>query len=212
MTKVNTKNNSKSNFKSKTKHNNSLKKTKTKRNNKSTVSQKKHIFGKVYAEWCGACQGLQPKWMEMLRTLKGEEWKNKSENEQQEEMKKSIFIDKNGTVLEIIQIQDSDYDSYKSRRPELSSLEATGYPTIFRKKEDSPIEYYKGDRSPEDMISWALSSHSAPVQIENKMIPIMGGYKKLHSKHNKTQRKHKKSCTACNSGFSRSIAKFWGWK
>jgi thiol-disulfide isomerase/thioredoxin len=204
MTKINRNN------KTKTKSNNNLKKTR--RNNKSIVSRKKHIFGKVYADWCGACNGLLPKWMKMLHQLKGKEWKNIPEEKKQEEMKKSIFIDKNGTVLEIIQIQDSDYDSYKSRRPELSSLEATGYPTIFRKIEDSPIEYYNGDRSPEDMISWALSANSAPIKIENKILPIMGGNKKSHSKHNKTEKKHKKTCSACNSGFSQTISNFWGWK
>jgi len=194
--------------KSKTNSNNSLKKTKTRRN-KSTVSQKKHIFGKVYAEWCGACNHLLPSWIKMLNQLKGDEWKDISEEEKQEQMKQSIFIDKNGTILEIIQIQDSDYDNYKSHRQELNSLNASSYPTIFRKIGDSPIEYYKGDRSPEDMISWALNTYSPTMRI-------MGGVKKIHTnKHNKTDKNHKnhkKSCGACNSGFSQTIAKFWGWK
>jgi len=187
--------------KNKTKSNKTVKKT------TSASSKKKHVFGKVYAEWCGACQNLQPKWVEMLDKLKGDEWKTLPQDKKEQEMKKSIFIDKNGTILEIIQIQDSDYDSYKSHRPELSSLEATGYPTIFRKIEDSPIEYYKGDRSPEDMISWALNSPSSPMRI-------MGGNKKSMNKQNKHSKtkKHRKSCGACNSGFSQTISKFWGWK
>lgn len=191
--------------KNKTKSNKTVKKTTP--NSTSASSKKKHVFGKVYAEWCGACQNLQPKWVDMLDKLKGDEWKTLPQDKKEQEMKKSIFIDKNGTILEIIQIQDSDYDSYKSQRPELNSLEATGYPTIFRKIEDSPIEYYKGDRSPEDMISWALNSPSSPMRI-------MGGNKKSMNKQNKHSKtkKHGKSCGACNSGFSQTISKFWGWK
>jgi hypothetical protein len=113
-------------------------------------------------------------------------------------MKKKIIINKDGTVLEIIQIEDTDYDNFKSNNTELRDLTANGFPTIFRKIEDSPIEYYEGDRSPDNMIHWALNR------------PTIGGTNKKERKqkiyHNKTYKK------SLNSTFSQKIAKFWGWK
>ena len=51
-----------------------------KREKKQNKSGKKHVFGKVYAEWCGACQHLEPNWIQMIDKLKqqdqlnGKEW------------------------------------------------------------------------------------------------------------------------------------------
>jgi thiol-disulfide isomerase/thioredoxin len=174
---------------------------------KQNKSQKKHVFGKVYAEWCGACQNLEPNWIEMIDKLKqqeklnSQEWSKFTPDQKKQEMKKSIVINKDGTILEIIQIEDTDYDSFKSNNSKFSDLTANGFPTIFRKIENSPVEYYQGDRSPDDMINWALN---------RKVINNIGGSSKRDNKkhHNKT---YKKPVNNCNSTFSQKISKFWGW-
>jgi thiol-disulfide isomerase/thioredoxin len=175
--------------------------------NKQTKSGKKHVFGKVYAEWCGACQNLQPNWIEMIDKLKqqdtnGKEWSNYTPEQKQQEMKKTIVINKDGTVLEIIQIEDTDYDNFKSNNSKFNDLTANGFPTIFRKIENSPIEYYQGDRSPDNMIHWALNR------------PTIGGSNKKGSNKDKKQKiNHNKTYKkSLNSTFSQKIAKFWGWK
>lgn len=177
---------------------------------KINSSNKKCIFGKVFANWCGACNALKPNWIKMVDSLNGE---TRSEEElkhqlELEESKKTIIINKDGMILEIMQIPDTDYESYKNERPELSDLEANGYPTIFRKMNNSPIEYYNGTREPTAMIQWAMGIGDK----SNRPAVITGGDKstnQIKKNHNKT---HKKSCGACKSNFSKSIADFWGWK
>jgi len=178
---------------------------------KQKKSGKKHVFGKVYAEWCGACQHLEPNWIEMIDKLKqedinGQEWSKFTPEQKKQEMKKTIIIKKDGTVLEIIQIQDTDYENFKSNNSKFSDLNADGFPTIFRKIENSPVEYYKGDRSSDDMINWALNRQN--MGGTNKK-GINKKAKKQKIYHNKT---YKKPVNNCNSTFSQKISKFWGWK
>ena len=199
--------------KEKTKRNSKYQKTvktykkKSRYQKKINSPDKKCIFGKVFANWCGACNALKPKWIKMVDSLNGE---TRSEEElkqllELDEPKKTIIINKDGMILEIMQIPDTDYESYKNERPELSDLEANGYPTIFRKMDNSPIEYYNGEREPTAMIQWAMGVGDK----SNRPLVIGGGNNKMRKTHNKT---HKKSCGACKSNFSKSIADFWGWK
>jgi len=190
------------NIKSKSK---TLKKVSLKAQSKSP--QKKHTFGKVFANWCGACKALKPKWLEMLHTLHGESPTVSQEELDTDESKKVFVINKDGMILEIVQIPDTDYESFKSERPDLGDLEANGFPTIFRKihdGENSKVEYYNGAREGPEMIEWAMG------KTPNRQSMIMGGEKIQN--HKKTYKTHKKSCGACKTGFSRSISKFWGWK
>jgi len=191
----------------KSQKNKSQKNNSQKNNSKKQISkksEKKHIFGKVYAEWCGACKQLQPNWVEMLTKLNGNKWDEYSPQEKEQEMKKTIMVNKDGTVLEIIQIQDSDYENYKSQHSDLRDLEANGYPTIFRKKmhiPNSPIEYYNGNRSPDDLIDWALD-RTRKEELESPFVHFNNGGKKRVKSHKK-QKKH---------SFSQKISNFWGWK
>jgi len=180
---------------------------------KKSKNAKKHLFGKVYAEWCGACQALEPKWEDMVNQLKGQ--KSNSFSEPEQNIKESIIVNKDGTVLEIIKIQDSEYDSYKSKYNDvLGNLEANGYPTIFRKKlhiPESPIEYYQGDRSPDNMIAWALDETRKEQQQQQeekrqRQMFIGGSKRNRKYRHNTAKRNN------CNSSFSQRISNFWGWK
>ena len=187
----------------------SIPKSKTVKKSKteSTIKQKKHTFGKVFANWCGACKALKPKWLEMLHILQDESPTVSQDELDSDEDKKIIIINKDGMILEIVQVPDTDYESFKSERPDLGDLEANGFPTIFRKihdGENSKVEYYNGDRDTKAMIAWAMD------RTPNRQPIIMGGQKIQN--HKKTYKKHRKSCGACKTGFSRSISKFWGWK
>jgi len=204
------------NNKKKVKSEKKVKKSKTVKNTKISSSDKKHIFGKVFANWCGACKALKPKWLEMVNKLNGINAVVSEKQLEADEPKKTFIINKDGTILEIMQIPDTDYDSYKNERPELSGLEASAFPTIFRKIQDSPIEYYHGEREADAMIHWAMGRPAVIAGGSKSSRPavIAGGASsnKMKKNQNKTQKIHKKSCSACNSGFSKTISKFWGWK
>ena len=91
------------------------------------------IIGKVYANWCGHCQDLKPKWQSLKRILpKGRV--QFVEIEESEKNKRSQFEKKHNKTLNV-----------------------NGYPTIF-KIVNNKIEYYSGPREPEDMKRWVLSS------------------------------------------------------
>lgn len=94
---------------------------------------KKIIVGKIYANWCGHCQHLQPEWLKMKKELK-----------------------KKGVNIEYIEIEESEtkkMDDFKTRFP---SLTVNGYPTIFKNIHGNQLEYYGGDRSASKMKDWVL--------------------------------------------------------
>jgi len=162
---------------------------------KSTSPVKKYIFGKVYADWCGACQALKPNWDEMISILKKYD-KSQSDS--------NVVANMDGIVIEVIEIQDTNFDSYTKKNKLLNDLTANGYPTIFRKEieptQTSKFEYYTGERNPDAMIAWASGK-------------TMGGsnhYKRYRNnkyRHNNTVKKNYH-----NKSFSQKIAEFWGWK
>jgi thiol-disulfide isomerase/thioredoxin len=91
------------------------------------------IIGKVYANWCGHCQQLKPKWDQLKRMLpKGRV--QTVEIEEAETHKRAQFEKKHGKTIDV-----------------------SGYPTIF-KIINNKIEYYSGAREPEDMKRWVLST------------------------------------------------------
>ena len=49
---------------------NKTRKRTLRRSKSNPTSAKTHLFGKVYADWCGACQALKPNWDHMLTQLK----------------------------------------------------------------------------------------------------------------------------------------------
>jgi thiol-disulfide isomerase/thioredoxin len=91
------------------------------------------IVGKVYANWCGHCQDLKPKW----QTLKNILPKNR---------------------VQFVEIEEAE--TYKRARFEKihrTKINVNGYPTIF-KIINNKIHYYSGPREPEDMKRWILST------------------------------------------------------
>ena len=91
------------------------------------------IVGKVYADWCGHCQTLKPKWEQLKEILpKGR--------------------------VQTIEIEETETDKRaKFEKKYKKTINMRGYPTIF-KMVNGKIEYYSGPREPEDMKRWVLST------------------------------------------------------
>ena len=91
------------------------------------------IVGKVYADWCGHCQTLKPKWEQLKEILpKGR--------------------------VQTIEIEETETDKRAEfEKKHKKTINVSGYPTIF-KIVNNKIEYYSGPREPEDMKRWVLST------------------------------------------------------
>ena len=91
------------------------------------------IIGKVYADWCGHCQTLKPKWEQLKEILpKGR--------------------------VQTIEIEETETDKRAEfEKKYKKTINVRGYPTIF-KIVNNKIEYYSGPREPEDMKRWVLST------------------------------------------------------
>jgi thiol-disulfide isomerase/thioredoxin len=91
------------------------------------------IIGKVYADWCGHCQALKPKWEQLKKILpKGR--------------------------VQIVEIEEAETDKRAQfEKKHKKTIDVSGYPTIF-KIVNNQIEYYTGPREPEDMKRWVLST------------------------------------------------------
>ena len=93
------------------------------------------IVGKVYANWCGHCQDLKPKWA----TLKQIVPKSRIE------------------FVEFEEAEQEKRDAFE--RKHRLTINVSGYPTIFKITPNHKIEYYSGPREPANMKHWILSSH-----------------------------------------------------
>ena len=91
------------------------------------------IVGKVYANWCGYCQELKPKWGEL---------KNNMSN----------------SNVEFVEFEEADVNGRNAFEAAHKPIEVNNYPTIFKIKPNGPVEYYNGSRTPEDMEEWILPS------------------------------------------------------
>ena len=91
------------------------------------------IIGKVYADWCGHCQALKPKWEQLKKILpKGR--------------------------VQTVEIEEAETDKRAQfEKTHKKTINVSGYPTIF-KIVNGKIEYYSGPREPEDMKRWVLST------------------------------------------------------
>jgi thiol-disulfide isomerase/thioredoxin len=91
------------------------------------------IVGKVYADWCGHCKALKPKWEQLKQILpKGR--------------------------VQTVEIEEAETDKRAEfEKKHKKTINVSGYPTIF-KIVNGKIEYYSGPREPEDMKRWVLST------------------------------------------------------
>jgi len=92
------------------------------------------IVGKVYADWCGHCQELAPKWEALKNSMSSSQATFVEYEEPQ--------IDENGFFT-----TDQGY-----------RIKSSGFPTIFKIHSNKEPQYYTGSREPDDIKQWVLSS------------------------------------------------------
>lgn len=101
------------------------------------------IVGKVYANWCGHCQDLIPKWAALKDNM-------------------------SNSNVEFVEFEEADVDGRNAFEATHKPIEVNGYPTIFKIKPDGPVEYYNGSRTPEDMEQWILPSKKTFRRIKKQ--------------------------------------------
>jgi thiol-disulfide isomerase/thioredoxin len=133
----------------------------------SSDSDKHIVVGKIYAEWCGHCSNLAPKWEEMKGALKE-------------------FVKKNPEFT--IEFKEIEEKEMEKKLPLIGEeiggeIEFSGYPTIFKSSKKGEIEYYEGERTPDAMQDWVL------VGVK------MGGGRRRKRKTKRVRFAHKKRHT-----------------
>jgi len=95
----------------------------------------KIIIGKIYADWCGHCQTLEPEWNKIKKMMK----KNKN--------------------IEMIEIEEKNQTKLDILKNQFPELQVNGYPTIFKIRPNRHIEYYTGNRNAIDMKKWIIDKN-----------------------------------------------------
>ena len=92
------------------------------------------FVGKVYADWCGYCRELAPKW---------------------DSLKDSV-TDSNISFVEYNEPETDNQQMFMTS--EGHQIKVSGYPTIFKVHSiNNKPEYYSGVREPEDIRKWILT-------------------------------------------------------
>lgn len=140
---------------------------------KKTSKNVLHV-GKIYADWCGHCQSLQPEWARMKNDMKlamGRSLKN--------------------VHIEFVEIGDTPKNKAKGLTVEgmmtkynlkhlansAEKLKSDGYPTLF-KVLNGKLTYYPGSRDANSMYTWFMEGVSKPKNMTNK---VMKGGKRTRS-------------------------------
>jgi len=151
----------------------------TKKKSKKNVL---HI-GKIYADWCGHCQTLQPEWDRM---------KN--------DMKLAMGRSLQNIHIEFVEMGDTPKNKAKGLTVEgmitkyngkhlpnsVEKVKSDGYPTLF-KVLNGKLEYYSGNRDASSMYTWYMEGVS---QQKNKTNKVMKGGRMSRSKKSKGFMQH----------------------
>lgn len=147
------------------------------------------IVGLIHAKWCGHCQQLMPKWIEMKQSLKvPHEIMEIEENDPQKDIK---IIDLNN------KIQGNE------------EIFVNGYPTVFRIDNKGGLEYFENEREVDKLIDFFNNADAGETPAPLSMIEdkpkkakktrkIRKSKKKV--KMNKTPKRKSKGKTAKKGG------------
>lgn len=119
---------------------------------------KKVVCGLVYANWCGHCVALKPKWIQMTKNIR-----NKIRKNQYYEPMFAPFEDSKMDLLREFNEKNSDY-------LDKEMVKYSGYPTLF-KIQNGTISYYDGKPETEPMERWYMSESlrkSVPLRTRTK--------------------------------------------
>lgn len=139
----------------------------TKKKSKKNVL---HV-GKIYADWCGHCQTLQPEWARM---------KN--------DMKLAMGRSLQNIHIEFVEMGDTPKNKAKGLTVEgmitkyngkhlpnsVEKVKSDGYPTLF-KVLNGKLEYYAGNRDANSMYTWYIQGINKHNVLKK---PLMKGGKK----------------------------------
>jgi len=138
-------------------------------NIKKTNTGSKLVLGKIYAEWCGHCKDLAPKWAIIEKVLPKRFPTNSKPLVYKVEESK---IDDSKTGLETL----TPYLANPSEKVELQG----GYPTIFKIVNGS-LSYYDGPREVDTIIKWAMEGIGNPKKSKSNSKPTRKGGKNRRS-------------------------------
>ena len=141
------------------------------------------IVGKIYADWCGHCQALKPKWDEMKKNIGG-----KCEKYNCEKPKYVEIEDKEMSKLEEFNNENKDIMGGEK-------VVSSGYPTLF-KVYGGKVEYYNEERDADKMENWFMKEvyqkNGVPMNSESKT-EVLGGKKQRKRTNKKQNRKTRKN-------------------
>lgn len=105
---------------------------------KSHPKKTKHpcAYGHVYSTECGHCINMQNDWDKL-----------------------TVEVKKDNEAMELIDISQNHQEKVDAMNEMYrTDLKFNGFPTIFKLiKKNTPVLYYQGDRSKEDMKKWFFS-------------------------------------------------------
>ena len=93
-------------------------------------------YGHVFSTECGHCINMQEDWDKLTEEVK-----------------------KDNKAMELVDISQNHQENVDSlNKTYQTDLKFSGFPTIFKViKKNTPVHYYQGDRSKQDMKKWLFS-------------------------------------------------------
>jgi len=117
-----------------------IRKRRTKKTKKTRTHQKKKkypsAYGHVYSTECGHCINMQEDWDNLTNEVK-----------------------EVNNAIELIDISENRQENVDEMNKKYhTDLKFSGFPTIFKViQKKTPVQYYTGDRSTENMKKWLFS-------------------------------------------------------